>query len=195
MKIADCFSPHPPLRQECLQQRTEALNKTNNHCLKIQRDEKQKGVLHYEVTKQCVLSLAERRSCWCGTKAKWLPFFAVALQPLICHYGLHPLHVPTKQQSDAVSTPDCRWFCECFDYLSDRTRDVPCRDGSPNPQTIAIPTASSWLPHTKHVNLLKPTCYVMHQRFNIQQLYTLPTLYLFVLYLSENKQRLVPLTA
>jgi hypothetical protein len=32
-------------------------------------------------------------------------------------------------------------------------------------------------------NLLKPTVYVM------------PTLYLCVLYLSENKQRLVPLTA
>ena len=34
----------------------------------------------------------------------------------------------------------------------------------------------------------------MHQQFNIQQLYALPTLYLYVLYLSENKQRLVPLT-
>ena len=45
------------------------------------------------------------------------------------------------------------------------------------------------------VNLLKPTGYVMHQQFNIQQLYALPTLYLCVLYLSENKQRLVPLTA
>jgi len=45
------------------------------------------------------------------------------------------------------------------------------------------------------VNLLKPTGYVMHQQFNIQQLYVLPTLYLYVLYLSENKQRLVPLTA
>jgi len=33
----------------------------------------------------------------------------------------------------------------------------------------------------------------MHHQFNIQQLYTLPTLYLCVLYLSENKQRLVPL--
>ena len=46
-----------------------------------------------------------------------------------------------------------------------------------------------------HVNLLKPTGYVMQQQFNIQQLYVLPTLYLCVLYLSENKQRLVPLTA
>ena len=45
------------------------------------------------------------------------------------------------------------------------------------------------------INLLKPTGYVMHHQFNIQQLYVLPTLYLCVLYLSENKQRLVPLTA
>ena len=42
--------------------------------------------------------------------------------------------------------------------------------------------------------LLKPTGYVMHHQFNIQQLYALRTLYLRILYLSENKQRLVPLT-
>ena len=47
----------------------------------------------------------------------------------------------------------------------------------------------------KSINLLKPTGHMMHQQFNIQQLYILPTLYLCVLYLSENKQRLVPLTA
>ena len=46
-----------------------------------------------------------------------------------------------------------------------------------------------------YVNLLKPTGHVMHHQFNIQQLYALPTLYLCVLHLSENKQRLVPLTA
>ena len=45
------------------------------------------------------------------------------------------------------------------------------------------------------INLLKPTGHVMHHQFNIQQLYVLPTRYLRVLYLSENKQRLVPLTA
>jgi len=45
------------------------------------------------------------------------------------------------------------------------------------------------------VKRLKPTGYVMHHQFNIQQLYVLPTLYLCVLYLSENKQRLVPLTS
>jgi len=47
----------------------------------------------------------------------------------------------------------------------------------------------------RHINHLKRTGHVMHQQFNIQQLYILPTLYLCVLYLSENKQRLVPLTA
>ena len=49
--------------------------------------------------------------------------------------------------------------------------------------------------HYYTTNILKPTGHVMHQQFNIQQLYVLPTLYLCVLYLSENKQRLVPLTA
>ena len=44
-------------------------------------------------------------------------------------------------------------------------------------------------------NLLQPIGYVMHHQFNIQQLYALSTLYLCVLYLSENKQRFVPLTA
>ena len=43
--------------------------------------------------------------------------------------------------------------------------------------------------------LLHPTGHVMHHQFNIQQLYSQATLYLCGLYLSENKQRLVPLTA
>ena len=45
------------------------------------------------------------------------------------------------------------------------------------------------------LTFLNPTGHVMHHQFNIQQLYALPTLYLCVLCLSENKQRLVPLTA
>jgi hypothetical protein len=43
----------------------------------------------------------------------------------------------------------------------------------------------------RDINLLKPTGHVMHHQFNIQQLYALPTLYLFVLYLSQEKQRLL----
>ena len=41
-------------------------------------------------------------------------------------------------------------------------------------------------------NLLKSTGYVMHHQVNIQQFYILPLLYLCVLYLSQNKERLVP---
>jgi len=32
--------------------------------------------------------------------------------------------------------------------------------------------------HPEYINLLKPDGHVMHQQFNIQQLYALPTLYL-----------------
>ena len=53
----------------------------------------------------------------------------------------------------------------------------------------------SFLVEPSFINHLKPAGHVMHQQFNIRQLYVLPTLYLCVLYLSENKQRLVPLTA
>jgi hypothetical protein len=45
------------------------------------------------------------------------------------------------------------------------------------------------------INLLKPTGHAMQQQFNIQELYVLPTLYLCVLNLSEDKQWLVRLTA
>jgi hypothetical protein len=55
--------------------------------------------------------------------------------------------------------------------------------------------ASERISTAKLFNLLKPTGHVTHHQFNIQQLHALPTLYLCVLYLSENKQLLVPLTA
>jgi hypothetical protein len=39
------------------------------------------------------------------------------------------------------------------------------------------------------INRLKPTGYVLHQQFNIQQLYALPTLYLvFCIYLRTNSE-------
>ena len=58
-------------------------------------------------------------------------------------------------------------------------------------------TIMTWLSShsTQKVNIFKSIGHVTHQQFNIQQLYAMPTLYLRVLYLSENKQRLVPLTA
>ena len=59
---------------------------------------------------------------------------------------------------------------------------------APHGDTMCIPKTMCF-----HINILKPSGYMMHQ--NIQQLYVLPPLYLCVLYLSENKQQLVLLTA
>jgi hypothetical protein len=63
------------------------------------------------------------------------------------------------------------------------------------PETCGFFSVIERLAQNTRLNLLKPTGYVMHQQFNIQQLYALPTLYLCVLYLSEKKRRVVPLTA
>ena len=65
-----------------------------------------------------------------------------------------------------------------------------------NPTGYVMHQQFNLLKPTGHVmhqqfNLLKPSGHVMHQQFNIQQLYVLPTLYLCVSYLSENRQRLV----
>jgi len=76
------------------------------------------------------------------------------------------------------------------DFLETSVRHHQCTlRNSPEEHSSQPPSTTE-----ARFNLLKPTCYVMHHQFNIQQLYVLPTLYLCVLYLSENKQRLVPLT-
>ena len=41
------------------------------------------------------------------------------------------------------------------------------------------------------INYLKRNGYLMHRKFNIKKLYILPTPYLWVLYLSQNKQQLL----
>ena len=82
------------------------------------------------------------------------------------------------------------------DYLAQRMKIV--RQKLPRSQPVKQISAFTELGNSLQnscINLLQPTGYLMHQQFNIQQLYALPTLYLCVLYLSENKQRLVPLTA
>jgi len=89
----------------------------------------------------------------------------------------------------APKSPYCWVFEIIWDTQPSQHTDLHApgviRPRSPSPRVAADP----------RLNLLKPTGHVMHQQFNIQQLYALPTLYLCVLYLSENKQRLVPLTA
>jgi len=43
-----------------------------------------------------------------------------------------------------------------------------------------------------NINSLNSTGHSMYQQINIHQLYALPTLFLFILYLSQNKLRVVP---
>ena len=88
----------------------------------------------------------------------------------------------------------------CLDCLYLRLKPLRCFEtsGFTNPNTYGpskFAFSVSFIHVKEDFNLLIPTGYVMHEQFNIQQLYVLPTLYLCVLYLSENKQRLVPLTA
>ena len=76
------------------------------------------------------------------------------------------------------------WFLWVLDQCWDCSR-----------QFQVATTCFSCSPPYLNFNLLKPTSYVMYQQFNIQQLYALHTVYICVLCGSENKQRLVPLTA
>jgi len=62
-----------------------------------------------------------------------------------------------------------------------RTESLNTGVQNPTPRTVFL-TLCYADPLQSLVNLLKPTGHVMHQQFNIQQLYALPTLYLCVLY-------------
>jgi len=64
---------------------------------------------------------------------------------------------------------------------------------SPRSDCLHLKVRHIFMHEDMKLNLLKPTGYLHHQ-FDIQQLYALPTLYLCVLYLSQNKQRFLPLT-
>jgi hypothetical protein len=66
---------------------------------------------------------------------------------------------------------------------------IPVLLGKSPETTTRIPSIFTALSHvlkSSQINLLKPIGYVMHQRFNIQQLYSLPTLYVFCIYLRTN---------
>ena len=119
-----------------------------------------------------------------------------------------------KRYGPAALAPGKRSVTHCAeDCVGPRAGLEGCGKSRPppgfDPRTIQVVASRYWCEHIvlrmmeeegyyltlTFLNNLKPTGYVMHQQFNIQQLYALPTLYLCVLYLSENKQRLVPLTA
>jgi hypothetical protein len=98
--------------------------------------------------------------------------------------------------SRTVLTYIIAWFLLTSHQLWGTTRRLLNMDQSAFlPYELVLKTKLVTQNETPFINLLKPTGHVIHQQFNIQQLYALPTLYLCVMYLSENKERLVPLTA
>ena len=103
-----------------------------------------------------------------------------------CAYTVFMCFVFIWEQTATCATYSINWLVFITEMNSVHSA---VRTGSLNKAVCPSPL------NGKCVNILKPTGYVMHQQFNIQQLYALPTPYLCVLYLSENKQRLVPLTA
>ena len=92
-----------------------------------------------------------------------------------------------------LTSDDNAFYDDNFLLLNHKAVEIPLRCMQNRPKKIGGLTFSALGTGERSVNLLKPTGHVMHQQFNIQQLYVLPTLYLCVLYLPENKQRLLPL--
>ena len=95
--------------------------------------------------------------------------------------------------SSFVIAPSLHFFYLKTDFCIFFLWNFPCV--KQNKKLKVYASFTPWSAYTVYeqiflINLLKPTGHEMHQ-----QLYSLPTLYLCVLYLSENKQRLVPLTA
>ena len=116
-------------------------------------------------------------------RSAFLSAQAVRHYVLVFHFVFHL--APTKMLHISVTIQSFIFiwhYCNCETVGNVRTSVV----------TISIMCNQQM--YRVYVNLLKPTSHVMHQQFNIQQLYVLPTLYLRVLHLSQNKQRLVPLT-
>ena len=105
------------------------------------------------------------------------------LQSLPCSTGYISFKLFYISKSNKSST-ECLMFISVVQYME---RIAPS-DSRSQYQTKSQSIAAFLLSSTKQIlKLLKPTGHVMHQQFNIQQLYALPTLYICVLYLSENK--------
>ena len=128
-----------------------------------------------------------------GTQHDWLRYYSHTLSSNSTHS-----RIPSLQRMNVLYRRGWVWGSHgnvnkdcCGAETSPMTSKIWCCWND----VIKCSTSDTDPMYLIRINLLKPTGHVMHQQFNIQQLYVLPTLYLCVLYLYENKQRLVPLTA
>jgi len=109
-----------------------------------------------------------------------LDFSLPSIRP---RYGFVGREQSCTQTTFFVSMETCRLLNQVYHIHQ------PCLQWDDRP---LFPTASQAAILTRDkemkydINLLKPTGYVMHQQFNIQQMYALPTLYVFCIYLRTN---------
>ena len=104
--------------------------------------------------------------------------------PLISEFYLFLFKLFKFKYEPGCGRTNDTFFCLCIFY-------VIFNSGKVNILNFGVIITMSADTHTHthtRINLSDPTGHMMHQQFNIQQLYILPTLYLCVLYLSENKQ-------
>ena len=107
----------------------------------------------------------ERRSSLTNWKYRWVTVAAATSE----HVGKIWLLVFNFRKKFAISSSVETLSSECCYEI---------------PTIFGVILATSVI--AEQFNLLKPTGQVLHQQFNIQQLYVLLTLYLCVLYLSED---------
>jgi hypothetical protein len=153
------------------------------------------------VNRQCRVTIVKQSHCTPGVAQKFrFPYFVTKAQDggrlSALHTGrLYPQEIILVLISvggwvDPRAIVRSEGLCNLFVHLAKIYRQTVGK--------MEICVLCSFRMHCSsksRINLLKPTGYVMHHQFNIQQLYALPALYLCVLYLPEKKQRLVPLTA
>ena len=145
------------------------------------------------------VSKTSKSPSFTGNQFRWINIHAGSTKSLAIPRSSYPMNVPdAKLQEHRIEyTRNQNFLRYLLVYLCVY---ICCIQTRLNPEnSCCLPLASILSSCCLHKNLkislLKPTVTWYTNRFNIQQLYVLPTLYLCVLYLSENKQRLVPLTA
>ena len=102
-------------------------------------------------------------------------------------FGNHLQNYTASHATRAVKTvnPDITHVIDSIQHNHDvivRERYVLSKVGAECDKVYVNTEVTKWWPNeqTAVFKLLKPTGHVMHQQFNIQQLYVLPTLYLCV---------------
>ena len=165
--------------------------------------------LHVAIQREFSTAMEIRQQVLCAQFSRYEMFRSAVSKANVLTFAFKVLHIFSCREECRFLKLSCHFPTTLRSYVIDMQGDAafsrppllhhPQAKDSANSAYFLLVNVTLMNSSDLHkyllLNLLKPTGHVMHQQFNIQKLYALPTLYLCVLYLSENKQRLVPLTA